>query len=116
MAGNAVRVLIPAYEPLFGSAAASAAAVVQQHLSMLQPVRDSVTLDLLRRSSIPRLVAAPLHPVGRGLDRLTRPFGLAEYPLHKPVTRQRVGDAVFAVVVAVLVALGVWRALGYIRE
>ena len=40
----------------------------------------SVVLDLLRRSSVPDLVARPLRPVGRALDRVTRPFGLAEHP------------------------------------
>src|SRR5579862_8058129 len=42
----------------------------------------SVTLNVLRRSKVPGYITRPLKPVGRGLDRITRPFGLAEYPLH----------------------------------
>src|ERR1700728_5342876 len=47
----------------------------------------SVVLDLLRRASVPDLVARPFRPVGRGLDRVTRPFGLAEHPLQRPAGR-----------------------------
>ncbi len=57
---------------------------------------ESVTLDILRRSQVPRYIARPLKPVGRGLDRVTRPFGLAEYPLHVPRAKRRAGDVAFA--------------------
>ena len=40
----------------------------------------SYVLNLLRVSSIPSYIAKPLKPAGRALDRVTRPFGLAEYP------------------------------------
>ena len=33
----------------------------------------SVVLDLLRRSSVPHLVSRPARPVGRALDKITRP-------------------------------------------
>src|ERR1035441_7614974 len=36
----------------------------------------SIVLNLLRRSSVPRLAGHVSHPVGRALDRITRPFGL----------------------------------------
>src|SRR6202050_1114129 len=42
----------------------------------------SIVLGLLQRSSIPKLAGRLSHPIGRALDRLTRPFGLAEYPLR----------------------------------
>ena len=35
----------------------------------------SYVLDFLRQSNVPAYIARPLRPVGRGLDRLTRPFG-----------------------------------------
>jgi NitT/TauT family transport system permease protein len=76
----------------------------------------SVVLDLLRRSSIPDMIARPLRPVGRGLDRVTRPFGLAEHPLARPVVRKRAGDVVFAVVVVAAVAFGLWDALSYVQS
>jgi NitT/TauT family transport system permease protein len=66
----------------------------------------SLTLTLLRRSHVPAAIGRPLKPVGRGLDRLTRPFGLAEYPLHEAPTRRRAGDVAFAVVVGAVIALG----------
>jgi len=75
----------------------------------------SVVLDLLRRSSVPDLVSRPLRPVGRALDRVTRPFGLAEHPLQRPVVRARTGDVFFAGAVFVVVVYGAWRALDYVH-
>jgi NitT/TauT family transport system permease protein len=75
----------------------------------------SLVLDLLRRSDVPELLGRPLRPVGRLLDRVTRPFGLAEYPLAVSRNRERTGDVFFAGVIAALVAYGAWQALGYVR-
>jgi NitT/TauT family transport system permease protein len=72
-------------------------------------------LDVLRRSQVPEQLGRPLRPVGRLLDRVTRPFGLAEHPLIASRTRERTGDVFFAGVLAVLVAYGTWEALGYVR-
>jgi NitT/TauT family transport system permease protein len=76
----------------------------------------SVVLDLIRRSQINEWVARPMHPFGRVLDNATRPFGLAEHPLRKPVLRQRTGDVVFATLVVLAVVFGVWEALAYIHR
>jgi NitT/TauT family transport system permease protein len=75
----------------------------------------SVVLDLLRRSSVPDLVARPFRPVGRGLDRVTRPFGLAEHPLQRPAGRVRTGDIFFAGAVTAVVLYGAARALDYVH-
>jgi NitT/TauT family transport system permease protein len=75
----------------------------------------SVVLDLLRRSSVPALVSRPVRPVGRVLDRVTRPFGLAEHPLARPVARARTGDVFFAGAVSAVVLYGAWRALDYVH-
>ena len=75
----------------------------------------SLMLDLLRRSQVPEQVGRPLRPVGRFLDRATRPFGLAEHPLMVSRARERTGDVFFAGVLAVLVLYGAWEALGYVR-
>ena len=75
----------------------------------------SLVLDVLRRSQVPEQLGRPLRPVGRLLDRATRPFGLAEHPLTVSRTRERTGDVFFAGVLAVLVAYGAWEALGYVR-
>ena len=61
------------------------------------------------------MLGRPLRPVGRLLDRVTRPFGLAEHPLIVSRTRERTGDVFFAGVLAVLVAYGAWEALGYVH-
>jgi NitT/TauT family transport system permease protein len=74
----------------------------------------SIVLTVLRRSSIPHLVARPLRPVGRMLDTATRPFGLAEHPLSRPILRQRAGDVFFAGAVTVIIIYGAWRALSYV--
>jgi NitT/TauT family transport system permease protein len=75
----------------------------------------SLVLEMLRRSDVPELLGRPLKPVGRLLDRATRPFGLAEHPLAVSRSRERTGDVFFAGVFAVLVAYGAWQALGYVR-
>ena len=59
----------------------------------------SVVLNLLRRSSIPRLAAQAGRPIGRALDRITRPFGLAEYPLRTDARKRQVGDVIFWLVI-----------------
>jgi len=76
----------------------------------------SLVLDLLRRSSLPELLGRVLGPVGRALDRLTRPFGLAEYPLERPAVRQRTGDVLFVLAVSAAVLYGGWEAFGYIQS
>ncbi len=73
----------------------------------------SYVLKLLRQSHVPGYIARPLRPVGRGLDRATRPFGLAEYPLLASKGKQRSGDIVFAAVLGVLVLWGVYRTIAY---
>jgi len=75
----------------------------------------SVVLDLLRQSEVPGIVARPLRPAGRFLDKITRPFGLAEHPLSRPAARARTGDVFFAGAVTVVVAYGAWRALDYVH-
>ncbi len=55
----------------------------------------SVVLDLLRSSFVPRLAGRAGRPIGRALDRVTRPFGLAEYPLRTAPRKRHVGDIVF---------------------
>jgi NitT/TauT family transport system permease protein len=70
----------------------------------------SAMLDLLRRSHVSRAIRRPARPVVRGLDRVTRPFGLAEYPLQADARKRRAGDAVFFLIVAAVIAFGVWHA------
>ncbi|HJZ29053.1 MAG TPA: ABC transporter permease subunit, partial [Streptosporangiaceae bacterium] len=68
----------------------------------------SYVLNLLRESSIPSYIARPLKPAGRALDRVTRPFGLAEYPLSTSEHRRRAGDVVFACVTGAVIVWGVY--------
>jgi NitT/TauT family transport system permease protein len=76
----------------------------------------SIVYDALRRSGLPRGLGRELHPVGRLLERATRPFGLAEHPLHTDVRHRRVGDIVFAVVVGGLAAWGAFLGVRYISD
>jgi NitT/TauT family transport system permease protein len=76
----------------------------------------SLVLEVLRRSSVPEMLGRPLKPAGVALDRLMRPFGLAERPLTVSPTRERAGDAFFAGVLTVLVIFGAVRALGYVNS
>ena len=72
-------------------------------------------MNLLRRSSVPRMIARPLRPVAAGLDRVARPFGLAEHPLSPDVRRQRAGDLVFAALIVAGALFGAVEALIYVR-
>jgi len=74
----------------------------------------SIVLDLLRRSNLRRHVAVLLRPIGRFLDRVTRPFGLAEYPLAPDPIRRKRGDAVFFVVLAGLLLWGAYLGFSYL--
>jgi len=76
----------------------------------------SYVLNFLRQSHLPEYLAKPLTPVGRALDRASRPFGLAEYPLHTPEVKRRAGDAAFSVGTVVVVAWGVWRGAVYFNH
>ena len=61
----------------------------------------SLVLDVLRRSHVPGQIARPFRPVGRALDRATRPFGLAEHPLAvSPDAASAPRDVFFAGVIA----------------
>src|SRR3974390_1088181 len=75
----------------------------------------SYVLEVLRQSMVPHLVARPARPVGRFLDKITRPFGLAEHPLQRPALRARTGDVFFAGGVTVVVVFGAWKALEYLN-
>jgi NitT/TauT family transport system permease protein len=75
----------------------------------------SYVLDVLRRSSVPDLVARPARPVGRFFDQITRPFGLAEHPLQRPALRARTGDVFFAGGVTAVCLFGAWKALEYLN-
>jgi NitT/TauT family transport system permease protein len=76
----------------------------------------SVVLDVLRRSSVPKVLGRAFAPVGRLLDRITRPFGVAERPLQIDERRQRAGDLAFWAIVTAAVGLGTWQGLAYIGE
>lgn len=76
--------------------------------------QNSIVLNLLRRSSLPRLAGRAWRPIGRGLDRLTRPFGVSDPPLRYDAGRRRVWDVVFFVLVAAAIAWGLFRMLTYI--
>jgi NitT/TauT family transport system permease protein len=76
----------------------------------------SIMLDFLRRSSIPGLAGRVFRPVGRFLDRVTRPFGRAEYPLHTDERRRRRGDIAFWAAVFAVVAWGAYEGVKYISQ
>jgi NitT/TauT family transport system permease protein len=74
----------------------------------------SYMLDFLRRSHVPAAIARPLKPVAHGLDRVTRPFGVAEYPLHADPVKRRAGDVIFAAIVGAIIAWGLYRGVVYL--
>lgn len=82
--------------------------------SEVQDRPRSVVLELLRRSTLPRAAGRVARPVGRALDRATRPLGLAEYPLRTEERRRRAGDVVFWAVVVGAVGWGAWACISYL--
>ena len=66
----------------------------------------SVVLDVLRHSGLPGLLGRALRPLGEGIDRAMRVFGVADVPLSVDRGRRRIGDVVFGVAVTVLVVWG----------
>ncbi|GAS98420.1 binding-protein-dependent transport system inner membrane protein [Mycolicibacterium canariasense] len=74
----------------------------------------SLTLELLRRSSIPRALGRFAGRLVYPLDRVTSVFGRAERPLRGSPARTRAGDWVFGLAVGALVGYGVLRAVAYI--
>jgi NitT/TauT family transport system permease protein len=79
-------------------------------------VPRSVVLDVLRRASVPGLVSRAVGPAGKALDKATRPFGLAEYPLQVNAVRRRTGDYVFTAIVTVVIGFGLYRMLVYVHD
>ena len=84
--------------------------------SVAADVPRSVVFDVVRRSSVPSLMARPWRPVGRWLDRATRVFGVTTASVTPEAETKRRGDAVFDFVIVALVAVGVWRALDYVDD
>jgi NitT/TauT family transport system permease protein len=76
----------------------------------------SYMLNALRRSRVPAAIGRPLKPVGRGLDRITRPFGLAEYPLHSDPVKRRAGDVVFIAAMTSVIVFGLYRGIVYLNH
>ncbi len=76
----------------------------------------SVVLDLLRKSHLRQVLAVAGRPVGRALDRITRPFGLAEYPPTESPVRRRAGDVAFWGIAGVLLAWGAVGAFSYLHR
>ena len=76
----------------------------------------SLVLDVIRRSEVPELLGRPMKPVGRLLDQVTRPFGLAEHPLAVSRAKERTGDVFFGGMLAALVAYGAYQALKYVHD
>jgi NitT/TauT family transport system permease protein len=76
----------------------------------------SHVLNLLRRSKVAAAITRPLKPAGRRLDRITRPFGLAEYPLQSDPVKRRAGDVVFTVAMTSVIAFGLYRGIVYLNN
>jgi NitT/TauT family transport system permease protein len=76
----------------------------------------SLTLDLLRRSRIPRTVGGVLGKLVYPVDRAFRPLGVAEQPLRTSALRRRTGDWAFAALVGVVVGYGGYRTTEFIAS
>jgi NitT/TauT family transport system permease protein len=76
--------------------------------------QGSIVLGLLRRSVIPGLASRAFRPLAVGLDRVTRPFGVADRPLQVHAGRRRAGDVVFLILMFTLIAWGLAEMLGFV--
>ena len=77
-------------------------------------VQRSYLLDIVSRSTWPRLIAAGWAKIAEPLDRAMRILGRDDAPQPVSAERQRVGDVVFWVLIGGLVAFGLYHALDYI--
>lgn len=76
----------------------------------------SFVLDIINRSWLPRVVSTLWEPIGHVLDKITRPFGLAEHPLHVPLVRKRALDVTVTVIVSAAILLGAGYAYTFIQH
>ncbi len=76
----------------------------------------SLVFDVLRHSGLPTFLGRIGRPIGRGLDVVARPLGLAEARLHVNENRRRAGDLVFSVLIGAGAIFGLWRMLSFIDE
>ena len=74
----------------------------------------SVTLDVLRRSRLPRIVGRPLGKLVYPVDRVTAVFGMTGGPLKTSTVRRRIGDAVFVLTLIIGLGYGAFRVIAYI--
>jgi NitT/TauT family transport system permease protein len=74
----------------------------------------SLTLDLIRRSRIPRTVGSTLGKLVYPIDRAFTSFGVAEHPLRTSTTRRRAGDLAFGAILGVAIGYGVYRMIEFI--
>ncbi|MEB4613638.1 ABC transporter permease [Leucobacter sp. M11] len=79
----------------------------------VEPQR-SLVLDLLRRSTVPRLLARTLRPVGEWLDRVTRPRGRGDRPRRRSFRRVRLIDTLFALLAGGALLWGLFAMLRFI--
>jgi NitT/TauT family transport system permease protein len=78
--------------------------------------QTSIVFDLLRRSQLPELLGRLLRPVGTALDRITRPFGIADIRMGQNLAKRRVGDVVFGIALSLLIIWGAIRMFLFISS
>ncbi|MGC0417959.1 ABC transporter permease [Embleya sp. AB8] len=79
-------------------------------------LQRSVVLNFLRRSHWPQLLGRALRPVGRGLSRAARVFGVDDRPLNVDPARRRTGDITFALVAGGLILWGLFDLGSYLHD
>ncbi|HVQ52114.1 MAG TPA: ABC transporter permease subunit, partial [Mycobacterium sp.] len=74
----------------------------------------SFTLDVLRRSRVPRTLGHTLGRLVYRVDRVMAPFGVAEHPLRSSIVRRRAGDWIFGFTLGAAIGYGAYRVIRYI--
>jgi len=77
-------------------------------------VQRSLVLNLLMRSSWPRVLGRARLRMAERLARMMRILGRDDAPPPAPVTRRRAGDIVYTAVIGAVVAYGGYRAINYV--
>jgi NitT/TauT family transport system permease protein len=108
-----MAVMVTGVNFLFWRPLTAAAERFKMELSESADRQRSVLLEMLQHSRWPQLVGAARHRLAGSVGRAMAVLGRDDEPLAVAGPQGRTGDVVFVVLVAAVVAFGLWRLVSY---